>query len=305
MMVDDFLKPFDGYKGLQYMGTPVNATWYTDLIIYMHEVDFAQGIPPWNIDLIAPILTHTRHGDLTQAIAAARKALPVAERDGHVLVASKFCQVCRRLGELDVVNDYDAHQAMLSRVAENSHLFLRQVLVYLAKHDTPTAYQHAKQARDEMQCAKAFFPLIKLFEGELSPLFASMFQNLPQLELSLNGLERLVELLEPYKEVSLDEKKVWVNLVWKSRNLLTDLNDQSRPMDLEWSCKARDICNDPKQLANEIGVDTEVLEEFDDMWSNVMKSGQSWDEIQDILERITEVEDQAAETMKEGDAAQD
>ena len=122
-MVDNFLKPFDGYKGLQYM-TPVSAAWYTDLILYMHEVDFAQGIPPWYIDLLAPILTHTRLGDLVQAIAAARKALQIAERDGHVLVASKFREVCRRLGELDIVNDYDAHQAMLSRVAENSSLFL-------------------------------------------------------------------------------------------------------------------------------------------------------------------------------------
>ena len=146
---------------------------------------------------------------------------------------------------------------------------------------------------------------MKLLREDLPPLFASIFDNLPQLEVSFNGLERLVELLEPYKEVSLEDKKEWVDLVWKIRNLVTDLSHQSRPMDMEWSCKARDICNDPKQLANEIGVDAEVLEEFEDMWSNVMKSGQSCDEIQNILERVTEVDDQAAETMEEGGAAQD
>lgn len=271
----------------------------------MHEVDFGQGIPPWNSDLIAPILTHTRQGDLTQAIAAARKALQVAERDGHVLVASKFRQVCRRLGELDVVNDYDAHQAMLSRVAENSSLFLSQVLAYLAKHDTPAAYQYAKQSRDEGQFGKAFFPLMELLGEDISPFFASMSDNLPQSEVSFNGLERLVQLLEPYKEVSLEDKREWVDLVWKIRNLLTDLNDQSRSMDMELMYKARDVFNDPNQLANEIGVDAEVVEEFQDMWSNVLKSGQSWDEIQNILERVTEVDDQAAEMMEEGGAAQD
>ncbi|KAH8703572.1 hypothetical protein BGW36DRAFT_443882 [Talaromyces proteolyticus] len=305
MMVDNFLKPFDGLKGLHYVGNPVNMAWYADLIFYMHKVDFFQGIPPWYSDLIAPILTHTRQGDLAQAIAAARRGLQVAERDGHVLVASKFRQVCRRLGELDVADDYDAHQAMLSRVAENSSLFLRQVLDCLAKHDTPAAYRHAKQACDEMQFSKASLPLMKVFGKHLSPLFASMSDNLPQLEVSFNGLERLVEFLEPYKEVNLEDKREWVDLVWKIRNLLTNLTDQSRSMDMEWAYKASEVFNDPNQLANEIGVDAKLVKGAQEMWSNVFKAGQSWDELQNDLERVTEVHDQATENMGEDGAAQD
>lgn len=300
MVIDNFLKPLDGYKGLAYIGDPVSSACLVDLFLYMNETDFFQGIPPWYSDLVAPIFTHTRQGDLTQAIAAARKALQVAERDGHVLVASKFRQICRKLGEFDVSNDYDAHQAMLSRLAETSSIFLSEVLGYLAKHDTPAAYQHAKQAYDESQLSKAFLPLLRLLGDDLPPLFASIFDNLPQLEVGFNGLGRLVELLEPYKEASLEDKREWVELVWKIRKLVTDLNNQSRPLDMEWAYKARDVFNDQNQLANEMGVDVEVVRKSQDIWSNVFKAA-----AEDTSEKVTEVDDQAAEMTEEGVADQD
>jgi hypothetical protein len=82
------------------------------------ELDFFKSLPPRYTDLVAPILAHVLQANLTQAITAARRGIQVAERDGHVLVASKFRQVCRLLGEWDAAYDYDAHQAILSRVAE-------------------------------------------------------------------------------------------------------------------------------------------------------------------------------------------
>ena len=114
---------------------------------------------------------------------AAGRGLQAAERDGHVLVASQFHQICRRLGDLDTAYDYDEHQALRTRMAEFTIPFLHELLLtHLAKHNTPAAYLHAVPARDEMQIGMALAPLLELSQEHLPAFFASLMENLPHIQ---------------------------------------------------------------------------------------------------------------------------
>lgn len=82
------------------------------------DLEFEMSRPPWYTDKITPVFTHLSNGNIERASAAALRALDTAENDGNVLLASNLRHLCRRLADLDTIDEDDKHQTQLARIAE-------------------------------------------------------------------------------------------------------------------------------------------------------------------------------------------
>ncbi|KAJ5971323.1 uncharacterized protein N7479_001241 [Penicillium vulpinum] len=220
---------------------PTINAWIMDILTFMEtDLDFMASMRPWYIHKLIPIFTHIRNGNIPRAIKAALSGLSVAERDGDTLLASNFRQLSRRLADLDTIDEYDAQQTMLARTSEKSVPVLRDLLlIYLANHDTPGAYEHVKKERVKIETDGAIFSALrKMMEGISGDSQGSLLANLPDSDAfsqtGLEGWDQLLTILEPYKNEKLEDKLEWVSLMKQIWNLMDELFNRNTPNDQAW-----------------------------------------------------------------------
>lgn len=248
-----------------------SSAWMKDVYSFMAgDLEFEMSIPPWYTHEITPVFAHLRNGNIDKASGAALRALNTAENDGNVLLASNLRHLCRRLADLDTIDEYDKQQTQLACIAERSVPFLRNLLLnYLAGHDTPGAYQYVKDERIKLE---ALLPLLRLImevapqlDDETAPeSVASFWKSTPRdvsfPEIGLAGMDQLVQLLEPFKEQRLEDKMEWARLIQRLWDLMDNLVNQHTPSERDWILKlyevyperrdARDYWNGGRDLLN-------------------------------------------------------
>jgi hypothetical protein len=224
---------------------PTINAWIMDILTFMEtDIDFMSSMRPWYMHKLIPIFTHLRKGNISRAMTAALSGLNVAERDGDTLLTSNFRQLSRRLADLDTFSEYDVQQTKLARTAETSAPLLRDLLlIYLATHDTPGAYEHVKNERFKLEAATlSFSSLRKIMKGSSSEAFPeslrSLWDHIPASDalshIGLEGLDQLVTLLEPYKGTKLEDKLEWVHLIQQIWDLMDELCGRNTPDDQAW-----------------------------------------------------------------------
>jgi hypothetical protein len=237
---------------------PTANAWILDILTFMEtDIDFMSSMRAWYMHTLIPIFTHLRKGNISRAITAALSGLNVAERDGDTLLASNFRQLSRRLADLDTLDEYDVQQTKLSRTAEVSVPMLRDLLlVYLATHDTPGAYEHVKNERIKSEAMIQTFSILRkamkgvsseAFPGDLGSLWSNMPESDALAQIGLDGVDQLLGLLEPYKDAKLEDKKVWVRLIQQIWDLMDDLCGRNTPDDQAWILELYRNYPEPKQ----------------------------------------------------------
>jgi hypothetical protein len=224
---------------------PTINGWIMDILSFMEtDIDFMLNLRPWYMHKLISIFTHLRKGNIPRAITAALSGLNVAERDGDILLASNFRQLGRRLADLDTIDEYDVQQTRLARTAEQSAPLLRDFLViYMANHDTPGAYQHIENERIKLKAMVLEFSTFRTIMKSISSMITapdqkSIWENMPEsnafAQTGLEGLDQLLGLLEPYKNAKLEDKTEWVHLIRQIWDLMDELTDQNTPEDRAW-----------------------------------------------------------------------
>ncbi|KAJ5368937.1 uncharacterized protein N7496_008697 [Penicillium cataractarum] len=233
-------------------GNSPSSDWMADIYAFMTgDLEFEMSTPPWYTDKITPVFTHLRNGNIERASAAALRALDTAENDCNTLLASNLRHLCRRLADLDTIDEYDKQQTRLPRIAEKSAPFLRDLLLnYLAGHDTPGAYHYVKDERIKMD---AFLPFLHLLMKVLPQLdndtlpesISSFWKSTPHdanfMEIGLSGMDQLAQLLEPFKDERLEDKLEWVRLIQRIWDLMNNLTEQNTPNDRAWISKLYEV----------------------------------------------------------------
>ncbi|CAG8249791.1 unnamed protein product [Penicillium salamii] len=220
---------------------PTINGWIMDILTFMEtDLDFMSSMRPWYIQKVIPIFTHLRNGNIPRAIKASLSGLSIAERDGDTLLASNFRQLSRRLADLDTIDEYDIQQTNLARTAENSVPILQDLLtIYLAKHDTPGAYEHVKNQRGKLRADGIMFSALReamqrMSGNSLGPLWDNAPKTDAFSQTGLEGWDQLLVLLEPYKDAKLEDKEEWVCLMKEIWKLMDELFDRNTPNDQAW-----------------------------------------------------------------------
>lgn len=154
-------------------------------------LDFMRSLPP----------TYHQNCDqsyLQLAAKAARKAIQDCDRDGNVLAAWRFRQLCHLIDDVNPSDDYDAHQRLLEHVIAVSDIASRYPLSLLVDHNMPEVYTTWSLA---LSCMKMFASGVTQFENDSGSS-----------ALSFEGKEQLLKLLEPHKGKKLEDKAQWVCL---------------------------------------------------------------------------------------------
>ncbi|OOQ88753.1 hypothetical protein PEBR_11286 [Penicillium brasilianum] len=233
-------------------GISSSSDWMTDIYSFMAgDLEFEMSTPPWYTDQITPVFNHLRNRNIEKASAAALRALDTAEKDGNILLTSNLRHLCRRLADLDTIDEYDKQQTQLARTAERSAPFLRDLLLnYLAGHDTPGAYQYVKHERTKLEASLPFIrqlmAVLPQLDHETIPESVSAFwKSTPHdttfMEIGLIGMDQLAELLEPFKDERLEDKMEWVRLIQGIWDLMDKLVDQNTPSDRAWMLKLYEV----------------------------------------------------------------
>ncbi|CAG8932802.1 unnamed protein product [Penicillium salamii] len=220
---------------------PTINGWIVEILTFMEtDLDFTSSMRPWYIQKLIPIFTHLRNGNISRAIKASLNGLSIAERDGDTLLASNFRQLSRRLADLDTIDEYDIQQTNLARTAENSVPIFQDLLtIYLAKHDTPGAYEHVKNQRGKLRADGIMFSALHEAMQRISgDSLGSLWDNAPKTDAffqnGLEGWDQLLVLLEPYKDAKLEDKQEWVCLMKEIWKLMDELFDRNTPEDQAW-----------------------------------------------------------------------